>query len=73
MKSPLSMQYFTDWDITMLSSISALLLSFVSANIEDYQIMSAISYVSAIILCLTAIIKFIDLVMDKWTKWTKKD
>lgn len=70
---PNTMHYFNDWDITMLSSISALLLSFVSVNITEYNIMASISYISAIILCLTAIVKFVDLVIEKWKKWTKKD
>lgn len=67
------MQHLTDWDITMLSSIGALLLSFVSSEMEQQNVMTIISYLSALILCLTSVIKFIDLVRDKWKKWTKKD
>lgn len=67
------MQQLTDWDITMLSSIGALLLSFVSSEMEQQNVMTIISYLSALILCLTSVIKFIDLVRDKWKKWTKKD
>ena len=67
------MHYFTDWDITMLTSIGALLLSFISTSIDEQNVMALISSVSAVILCLTAIIKFIDLVLDKWKKWTKKE
>lgn len=67
------MQQLSDWDITMLSSIGALLLSFVSSEMEQQNVMTIISYLSALILCLTSVIKFIDLVRDKWKKWTKKD
>ena len=67
------MQHLTDWDITMLSSIGALLLSFLSSEMEQQNVMTIISYLSALILCLTSVIKFIDLVLDKWKKWTKKE
>lgn len=70
---PTQMNYFTDWDLTMLSSIGALLLSFISTQIDEPNVMALISSVSAIILCLTSIVKFIDLVNDKWKKWTKKE
>ncbi len=63
-----SMQYFTNWDMTMLSSLGALILSYVSDTIEMPDIMAWISAVSAVILCLTSIIKFIDLIVDKYKR-----
>jgi hypothetical protein len=62
------MQYFTNWDMTMLSSLGALILSYVSDTIEMPDIMAWISAVSAVILCLTSIIKFIDLIVDKYKR-----
>jgi len=67
------MSHLTDWDITVLSSVGALAMSMLSMIISDQNIMAAVSSISAIILCLTAIVKFIDLVFDKWKKWTKKE
>ncbi len=62
------MQYFTNWDMTMLSSLGALILSYVSDTIEMPDFMAWISAVSAVILCLTSIIKFIDLIVDKYKR-----
>lgn len=67
------MNHLTDWDITVLSSVGALAMSMLSMIISDQNIMAAVSSISAIILCLTAIVKFVDLVIDKWKKWTKKE
>ena len=67
------MSHLTDWDITVLSSVGALAMSMLSMIISDQNIMAAVSSISAIILCLTAIVKFVDLVFDKWKKWTKKE
>jgi hypothetical protein len=65
---PFAMNYFTNWDMTMLSSLGALILSYVSDTIEMPDIMAWISAVSAVILCLTSIIKFIDLIVDKYKR-----
>jgi hypothetical protein len=70
---PFTMNYFTNWDMTMLSSIGALTLSFITGTIEEPNIMAWVSGISAILLCLTSIVKFIDLIAEKWEKWTKKD
>ena len=54
------MNYLTNWGATMVSSFGALILSYASDTIEMPNIMAWISAVSAVILCLTSIIKFID-------------
>lgn len=72
MKIP-ELQNFTHWDLTMMSSILALFSSYLSISIQNNNLMVIISYVSAIILCITSIIKFIDLIVDKWKSWKEKD
>jgi len=67
------MQYFNNWDMTMLSSLGALIFSVLADSIQEPNIMAWISGISAFLLCLTSIIKFIDLLIEKWQKWTKKD
>jgi hypothetical protein len=67
------MQYFTNWDMTMLSSLGALILSFVADSIQEPNVMAWISGISAFLLCLTSIVKFVDLVFEKWHKWKGKE
>lgn len=62
---------FSAYDWSYLASLSALLLSRISVLLND-DIMGIITAVSAIILCLTAIIKFVDLAIDKVPTWTEK-
>jgi hypothetical protein len=62
------MNYLTNWGATMVSSFGALILSYASDTIEMPNIMAWISAVSAVILCLTSIIKFIDLIVDKYKR-----
>ena len=59
----------SNFDATVVSSVSAYAFSVIALT-NDEQLISTISGVSAIILCLTAIIKFVDLIFDKWKKWT---
>lgn len=61
---------FSNFDITLASSVSAYAFSLVA--IQNDTILSGISAVSAVIFCLTAIIKFVDLVFDKYNKWRIK-
>jgi hypothetical protein len=61
---------FSNFDITIISSITAYIFSIVATSNET--VLATISAISAIIFCLTAIIKFIDLVIDKWAKWKEK-
>ena len=59
-----------DWAVLM--SLSSLLLVEITQKVQDESIMSAVSAASAIILCLTAVIKFVDLCIEKYYKWKKK-
>jgi hypothetical protein len=61
---------FSNFDITIISSITAYIFSIVATSNET--VLATISAISAIIFCLTAVIKFIDLVIDKWAKWKEK-
>lgn len=67
------MNSLNNWDITMISSISSFALSFFSLLGDPTNYLTIVSSVSAIILCLTSIVKFIDLVLEKWKKWKEKD
>jgi hypothetical protein len=60
----------TNFDMALASSISAYAFSIVA--VHNDTVMSGISAVSAIIFCLTALIKFVDLLMDKIEKWKSK-
>jgi hypothetical protein len=62
---------FNTFDWTLALSLSALTLSKIALYTAEEQAMSAISAISAIIFCLTALIKFIDLVIEKYHKWKK--
>lgn len=58
-----------DWVVA--TSLGAFTFSKISMLINDQVIMEGVSSVSAVILCLTAILKFIDLAIEKWKKWKK--
>jgi hypothetical protein len=60
---------FSNIDLTLASSLSAYAFSLLA--ITNDHLVGSISTVSALIFCLTALIKFIDLAMEKWKKWTK--
>lgn len=63
---------FNSFDWTLALSLSALTLSKVAIYTAEEHTMSAISAISAIIFCLTALIKFIDLALEKFYKWKNR-
>ena len=57
-------------DMALISSVTAYAFSLLA--ITNDALVGSISTISALIFCLTALIKFIDLALEKWEKWTKK-
>lgn len=62
---------FSSYDWSIVASLAALFFSRISLLITN-DIMEIITAVSAIILCLTAIVKFLDLAIDKLPTWAEK-
>lgn len=62
---------FSSYDWSIAASVAALFLSRISLLLNN-DIMEIITAVSAVILCLTAIVKFLDLVIEKLPKWSEK-
>lgn len=63
------MHHLDSFDWTVILSIGALAMSNVAIFLVDRTAMELISAVSAILLCLTAFVKFVDLLYDKFQKW----
>lgn len=57
--------------LTALASLSALIFSQISIRIEEDNTLKWITAISSIVLCITAIIKLIDLCTEKFPKWAK--
>lgn len=62
------MTNLSDSILTSIASISAVLLSQITILIEDQSMMKAITAISSVVLCLTAIIKLVDLCIEKYRK-----
>jgi uncharacterized membrane protein len=65
----LSRMNHSDSLLTALISVSALIISQISITIADESFMKAVTAVSSIVLCLTAVIKLTDLCLEKIPKW----
>lgn len=57
--------------LTALASLSALIISQISIRIEEDNTLKWITAISSIVLCITAIIKLIDLGIEKFPKWSR--
>lgn len=65
----LKMIYNSDSFIPALASSFAVLMSEISIRIVDDPLLKIITAVSSVVLCLTAIIKLIDICIEKLPKW----
>ena len=65
------MNHHSDSLLTAMASVTALLFSQISIMIDDQNFMKTITAVSSVVLCLTALIKLIDLCHEKYIKWVK--
>jgi hypothetical protein len=60
----------SDGFLTALASFFALVFSQISASITDENFLKWVTAISSVVLCLTAVIKFVDLCIDKYPKVT---
>lgn len=60
----------TDW--SMAYSLIAFVLVQVSKVMQTAPMMEAVTAISAVVFCLTSIVKLIDLIMEKYRKWKRK-
>lgn len=60
----------SDGLLTGLASFLAVVLSQISASIDDPNFLKMVTAISSVVLCLTALIKFVDLCLDKIPKWS---
>ena len=67
----LKMNHFSDSLLTALASFTALIFSQISITLPDDNLMKWITAISSVVLCLTAIIKLIDLCTEKFPKWSR--
>jgi hypothetical protein len=69
----IGMHHIDNYDWTISTSLLAFIISFVS-NPTEYlsSEMSMVSLVSASVLCITGIIKLIDLILEKGPTWMDK-
>jgi hypothetical protein len=70
---------FDNFDWTLLTSTLAIIMAKVYTMIDSESVISAISAVSALAFCLTAVLKFISYsmeeipqIVDKWKKLKKE-
>jgi hypothetical protein len=64
-------QSFDSYDYSIASSIAAIVLSQVAICL-NHNLMELITAFSAVILALTAFVKFLDIVIDKLPTWKEK-
>lgn len=67
----IKMIYHSDSFIPALASIFALLMAELSISIPDDNLLKSITAVSSIVLCLTAMVKLVDLCIEKLPKWRR--
>jgi uncharacterized membrane protein len=58
----------SDGFLTASASLAALIFSQISASITDENFLKWVTAISSVVLCLTAVIKFIDLCSEKLPK-----
>lgn len=57
------------YDWSLASSTIAFVMVQINKAVESNMVMESITAISAVVFCLTAIVKFIDLVVEKSKKW----
>ena len=62
---------FDNYDWSIATSLGAFVLAYLS-NVLEQQTMEIITGISAGVLCLTAIVKFIDLLVERIPIWREK-
>jgi hypothetical protein len=65
------LQSFDSYDYSVASSIAAIVLSQIALAL-NHNVMELITAFSAAVLALTALVKFIDLVIEKIPTWREK-
>lgn len=60
----------SDGFLTATASLFALIFSQISASITDENFLKWVTAISSVVLCITAVIKLVDLCLDKIPKWS---
>ena len=58
-----------DWSLG--GSFLAIVFAQISQAINNNPTMELITALGATVMCLTAIVKFVDLLLEKWQKWKR--
>jgi hypothetical protein len=67
------MHQIDNFDWTVISSLLAFSISFVANEVDFFTTkMSIVSFISASVLCITGIIKLLDLILEKLPSWIDK-
>lgn len=59
------------YDWSLIGSTLAIVLAQINQAINNGPTMELVTAVGAVVMCLTAIVKFIDLLFEKWQKWKR--
>lgn len=66
------MKILDDFDIAIMSSISAFVLAQINSVVEDGSIMAIVTGITAVTFCITSVIKMINYILDSVPKWREK-
>lgn len=66
------MKELGDFDIAIMSSISAFVLAQINAVVEEGTIMSIVTGITAVTFCITSVIKMVNYIIESTPKWKSK-
>lgn len=67
-----TMKTLDDFDLAIMSSISAFVLAQVNAVVEEGTIMSIVTGITAVTFCITSVIKMVNYILEVIPKWKSK-
>lgn len=66
------MKILDDFDIAIMSSISAFVLAQVNAVVEEGTVMSIVTGITAVTFCITSVIKMVNYIIESIPKWKNR-
>ena len=66
------MKILDDFDLAIMSSISAFVLAQISSVVEEGSTMSIVTGITAVTFCITSVIKMVNYIMESLDKWKRR-
>jgi uncharacterized paraquat-inducible protein A len=66
------MKILDDFDVAIMSSISAFVLAQISSVVEEGSVMSIVTGITAVTFCITSVIKMVNYIMESLDKWKRR-